>query len=63
MGPIRSGGDLKMHKVEAARIISTYEPRIYPNDGRVVSNFIIPALTSKDIAVYGDGARTRSFCL
>ena len=44
------------------RIFNTYGPRMHPNDGRVVSNFIIQALLGHDITVYGDGAQTRSFC-
>ena len=45
-----------------ARIFNTYGPRMHPNDGRVVSNFIVQALLGKDITIYGDGAQTRSFC-
>ena len=41
---------------------NTYGPRMHPNDGRVVSNFIVQALRNKDITVYGDGTQTRSFC-
>ena len=48
--------------VKVARIFNTYGPRMHPNDGRVVSNFIIQALTGGDITVYGDGRQTRSFC-
>jgi UDP-glucuronate decarboxylase len=44
------------------RIFNTYGPRMDPNDGRVVSNFIVQALTGQDITVYGDGSQTRSFC-
>jgi UDP-glucuronate decarboxylase len=44
------------------RIFNTYGPRMHPNDGRVVSNFIVQALHGKDITVYGDGQQTRSFC-
>jgi UDP-glucuronate decarboxylase len=44
------------------RIFNTYGPRMLPNDGRVVSNFIIQALRNEDITVYGDGSHTRSFC-
>jgi UDP-glucuronate decarboxylase len=44
------------------RIFNTYGPRMHPNDGRVVSNFIIQALLGRDITVYGDGLQTRSFC-
>jgi UDP-glucuronate decarboxylase len=49
-------------KIKVARIFNTYGPRMHPNDGRVVSNFIIQALKGKDITVYGDGSQTRSFC-
>ncbi len=45
-----------------ARIFNTYGPRMAPNDGRVVSNFILQALQNRDITVYGDGSHTRSFC-
>src|SRR4029077_3037748 len=45
-----------------ARIFNTYGPRMHPNDGRVVSNFIVQALRGEDITIYGDGAQTRSFC-
>jgi len=48
--------------VKVVRIFNTYGPRMQKNDGRVVSNFIIQALTNKDITVYGDGEQTRSFC-
>ena len=48
--------------VKVARIFNTYGPRMHPNDGRVVSNFIIQALTGEAITVYGDGRQTRSFC-
>jgi UDP-glucuronate decarboxylase len=48
--------------IKVARIFNTYGPRMHPNDGRVVSNFIIQALTGEDITVYGDGRQTRSFC-
>jgi UDP-glucuronate decarboxylase len=48
--------------IKVARIFNTYGPRVHPNDGRVVSNFIVQALNNKDIATYGDGPRTRSFC-
>jgi UDP-glucuronate decarboxylase len=44
------------------RIFNTYGPRMHPNDGRVVSNFVIQALLGQDITVYGDGSQTRSFC-
>ncbi len=49
-------------KIKVARIFNTYGPRMHPNDGRVVSNFIVQALQGKDITVYGDGTQTRSFC-
>src|SRR3954464_15219484 len=49
-------------KIKVARIFNTYGPRMHPNDGRVVSNFIVQALTGKDITIYGDGSQTRSFC-
>jgi len=45
-----------------ARIFNTYGPRMHPNDGRVVSNFIVQALRGEPITVYGDGSQTRSFC-
>ena len=48
--------------IKVARIFNTYGPRMHPNDGRVISNFIIQALTGNDITVYGDGSQTRSFC-
>lgn len=48
--------------IKVARIFNTYGPRMHPNDGRVVSNFIVQALQDKDITVYGDGEQTRSFC-
>lgn len=48
--------------IKVARIFNTYGPRMHPDDGRVVSNFICQALTGKDISVYGDGSQTRSFC-
>ena len=48
--------------IKVARIFNTYGPRMHPHDGRVVSNFIIQALTGEDITVYGDGRQTRSFC-
>jgi UDP-glucuronate decarboxylase len=48
--------------VKVARIFNTYGPRMHPNDGRVVSNFIVQALLGRDITVYGDGQQTRSFC-
>lgn len=49
-------------KIKVGRIFNTYGPRMHPNDGRVVSNFIVQALTNKDITIYGDGSQTRSFC-
>jgi UDP-glucuronate decarboxylase len=49
-------------KIKVVRIFNTYGPRMHPNDGRVVSNFIVQALRDKDITVYGDGGQTRSFC-
>ncbi|MGD9236653.1 MAG: SDR family oxidoreductase, partial [Desulfobacterales bacterium] len=48
--------------IRVVRIFNTYGPRMHPNDGRVVSNFILQALRNKDITVYGDGRQTRSFC-
>ena len=48
--------------VKVARIFNTYGPRMHPNDGRVVSNFIVQALHNRDITVHGDGTQTRSFC-
>src|ERR1700757_932464 len=55
---------LRQHKVriKEARIFNTYGPRMHPNDGRVVSNFIVQALLGHDITVYGNGSQTRSFC-
>jgi UDP-glucuronate decarboxylase len=49
-------------KIKVARIFNTYGPRMHPNDGRVVSNFIVQALRSEPITIYGDGSQTRSFC-
>ena len=49
-------------KIKVARIFNTYGPNMHPNDGRVVSNFIIQALKGKDITIYGDGSQSRSFC-
>ena len=49
-------------KIKVARIFNTYGPNMHPNDGRVVSNFILQALKGRDITVFGDGAQTRSFC-
>ena len=48
--------------IKVVRIFNTYGPRMHPNDGRVVSNFIVQALKGEDITVYGDGNQTRSFC-
>ena len=48
--------------IKVARIFNTYGPRMHPQDGRVVSNFIVQALKGEDITVYGDGLQTRSFC-
>ncbi len=54
----------RQHNVEikVMRIFNTYGPRMHPNDGRVVSNFIVQALRGEDITIYGDGSQTRSFC-
>ena len=49
-------------KIKIARIFNTYGPRMHPNDGRVVSNFIVQALQGEPITVYGDGSQSRSFC-
>jgi len=48
--------------IKVVRIFNTYGPRMHPNDGRVVSNFIVQALKGQDITIYGDGQQTRSFC-
>lgn len=48
--------------IKVGRIFNTYGPRMHPNDGRVVSNFILQALRGEDITIYGDGQQTRSFC-
>ncbi|MCR9084222.1 MAG: GDP-mannose 4,6-dehydratase, partial [Cyclobacteriaceae bacterium] len=48
--------------IKVMRIFNTYGPRMHPNDGRVVSNFIVQALKGQDITIYGDGKQTRSFC-
>lgn len=48
--------------IRVTRIFNTYGPRMHPNDGRVVSNFIVQALQGKDITIHGDGSQTRSFC-
>jgi UDP-glucuronate decarboxylase len=54
----------RQHKVDirVARIFNTYGPRMHPNDGRVVSNFIVQALKGEDVTLHGDGLQTRSFC-
>ena len=54
----------RQHKlrIKVARIFNTYGPRMHPNDGRVVSNFVIQALKGESITIYGDGNQTRSFC-
>jgi UDP-glucuronate decarboxylase len=49
-------------RIKVARIFNTYGPRMHPNDGRVVSNFVMQALLGRDITIYGDGTQTRSFC-
>jgi UDP-glucuronate decarboxylase len=49
-------------RIKVARIFNTYGPNMHPNDGRVVSNFIVQALAGEDITIYGDGRQTRSFC-
>jgi UDP-glucuronate decarboxylase len=49
-------------RIKVARIFNTYGPRMHPNDGRVVSNFIVQALAGEPITIYGDGGQTRSFC-
>jgi UDP-glucuronate decarboxylase len=49
-------------EIKVARIFNTYGPRMHPNDGRVVSNFIVQALRNEPITIYGDGSQTRSFC-
>jgi len=51
-----------MLRIKVARIFNTYGPRMHPNDGRVVSNFVVQALLGRDITVFGDGLQTRSFC-
>jgi UDP-glucuronate decarboxylase len=55
---------LRQHrvKIKVARIFNTYGPRMHPNDGRVVSNFIVQALRGEPITLYGDGSQTRAFC-
>jgi UDP-glucuronate decarboxylase len=54
----------RQHRLEikVMRIFNTYGPRMHPNDGRVVSNFVMQALRNEDITIYGDGTQTRSFC-
>jgi len=54
----------RQHKlrIKVARIFNTYGPRMHPNDGRVVSNFIVQALRGQDISIYGEGTQTRAFC-
>jgi UDP-glucuronate decarboxylase len=49
-------------QIKVVRIFNTYGPRMHPNDGRVVSNFVVQALRNEDITIYGDGTQTRSFC-
>ncbi|MEK8051153.1 UDP-glucuronic acid decarboxylase family protein [Ideonella sp. DXS22W] len=49
-------------QIKVARIFNTYGPRMHPNDGRVVSNFIVQALRGQDITIFGEGTQTRSFC-
>lgn len=49
-------------RIKVARIFNTYGPRMHPNDGRVVSNFILQALRHEPITIFGDGSQTRSFC-
>jgi UDP-glucuronate decarboxylase len=49
-------------RIKVARIFNTYGPRMHPNDGRVVSNFVVQALKGQDITIYGEGSQTRSFC-
>ena len=49
-------------RIKVVRIFNTYGPRMHPNDGRVVSNFIVQALRGEDITIFGDGSQTRSFC-
>ncbi|MEO9899818.1 UDP-glucuronic acid decarboxylase family protein [Nisaea sp.] len=55
---------LRQHnlRIKVARIFNTYGPRMHPNDGRVVSNFVLSALRGEDLTLYGDGSQTRSFC-
>ena len=49
-------------RIKVARIFNTYGPRMHPNDGRVVSNFVVQAIQGKPLTIYGDGSQTRSFC-
>ena len=49
-------------KIKVIRIFNTYGPKMQPDDGRVISNFIVQALKNRDITIYGDGRQTRSFC-
>jgi UDP-glucuronate decarboxylase len=49
-------------QIKVVRLFNTYGPRMHPHDGRVVSNFVVSALTGKPITMYGDGSQTRSFC-
>jgi len=49
-------------QIKVVRIFNTYGPRMHPNDGRVVSNFIVQALSGQDLTIYGDGSQTRAFC-
>jgi len=49
-------------RIKVARIFNTYGPRMHPNDGRVISNFVVQALLGRDITIYGNGDQTRSFC-
>jgi UDP-glucuronate decarboxylase len=49
-------------RIKVARIFNTYGPRMHPNDGRVVSNFVLQALQNEPLTIYGDGSQTRSFC-
>ncbi|MBA7558153.1 UDP-N-acetylglucosamine 4-epimerase [subsurface metagenome] len=49
-------------KIKVTRIFNTYGPKMQPDDGRVISNFIVQSLNNKDITIYGDGGQTRSFC-
>jgi len=49
--------------IRVIRIFNTYGPNMHPNDGRVVSNFIVQALKNEDITIYGDGSQTRSFSI